>query len=256
MSKDISPILEGWEFQPDRISVRRIKGLDGKPKIQLRLDMGLLQMEVEGRPDGQQPYGHESLLEYHLSLLEEHRRKSGTDKDFVLSHEDCVALMREAVQYYYRYLSLFHLQEFEGVVRDTERNLRVFDLVKQYAEEERDKWAFEQYRPYVLMMRARAKGALKLAEEDFDGALEEVEEAIEQIRTFFRECGREDMIEESQELKVLEEWREELKAKRPKGAREWLEEQLRLAVEQEEYERAARLRDQLRALDRQQRRSR
>jgi len=253
-SKDISPILEGWDFQPDRISVRKIVGLDGKPKIQLRLDMGLLQMEVEGRPDGKRPYGYESLLEYYLSLLEEHRESKGSDEDFVLTHDDCMALMREAVQYYYRYLSLFHLQDFEGVLRDTERNLRVFDLVKRYAEDERDKWAFEQYRPYVLMMRARAKGALKLAEEDYDGALEEVEEAIEQIKSFFKEHGREELMEESQELKVLEEWKEELKSKRPKGAREWLEEQLRLAVEREEYEKAARLRDQLRALERQQRR--
>ncbi|RKY63180.1 MAG: hypothetical protein DRP99_04555, partial [Candidatus Latescibacterota bacterium] len=90
--------------------------------------------------------------------------------------------------------------------------------------------------------------------EDYDGALEEVEEAIEQIKSFFKEHGREELMEESQELKVLEEWKEELKTKRPKGAREWLEEQLRLAVEREEYEKAARLRDQLRALDRQQRR--
>jgi len=42
--------------------VRTLKGKDGMPKIQLRVDLGLLQMNAEGRPDGKKPFGHESLL--------------------------------------------------------------------------------------------------------------------------------------------------------------------------------------------------
>ena len=78
MSKDITDILEGWEYKPKEISARKIIGKDGKEKIQLRLDLGLLQMEIDGRPDGKKPYGYESLLEYYKSLLKNHIKKYGT----------------------------------------------------------------------------------------------------------------------------------------------------------------------------------
>ena len=52
MSKDIAVILNGWDYNPDEVTVRRILGLDGRVKIQMRLDLGILQMEVDGRPDG------------------------------------------------------------------------------------------------------------------------------------------------------------------------------------------------------------
>jgi len=28
-SKDIKPVLQGWDFEPDSINVRKIRGLDG-----------------------------------------------------------------------------------------------------------------------------------------------------------------------------------------------------------------------------------
>ena len=36
---------------------RKIVGEDGKEKLQVRLDLGLLQMELNGRPDGERPHG-------------------------------------------------------------------------------------------------------------------------------------------------------------------------------------------------------
>ena len=53
---DISGVLRGWTFQPGQVNVRLIRGSDGKPKLQLRLDLGLLQMELNGRPDGKKPH--------------------------------------------------------------------------------------------------------------------------------------------------------------------------------------------------------
>lgn len=230
-------------------------GKDGKPKIQLRLDMGLLQMEIEGRPDGKRPYGKESLLEHYQSVLEEHRRKFGTDEHFKLDSEDCLKLQQEAIQYYYRYLSSLQLKEFEDVECDTARNLQVFDLVKNYAAEERDKLAFEQYRPYVIMMNTRAKGFMSLAHKDYEAALRHIEDGLQRIEQFFREYGREDLIEESTELSVLRDWAESIREGKPRGLRERLEEQLRDAVENERYEKAAFLRDRIQQLDREGRRT-
>jgi len=68
-----------------------------------------------------------------------------------------MALMREGLQYYHRYLAAFHRQRHDLVVRDTERNRRLFAFVVRHATRQRDKLQFDQYRPYVTMMHARAK---------------------------------------------------------------------------------------------------
>ncbi len=45
LSWDIDPILKDWSYRPDEITVRVIQGDDGQRKIQLRLDLGVLQMK-------------------------------------------------------------------------------------------------------------------------------------------------------------------------------------------------------------------
>src|SRR5262245_31513210 len=135
-SKDITPLLRGWDYEPGTINVRKISGSDGSPKLQMRLDLGLLQMEMTGRPDGVRPHGFESLLEYFESQLTEHEKRNGTELGFHLTRDQCQSLREEAVMYYHRYLSLFVLEDFNGVVRDTSRNLRVLDLCGKYAVEE------------------------------------------------------------------------------------------------------------------------
>ena len=81
-----------------------------------------MQMEVDGRPDGMRPHGCESLLEYFEHQLDGHRDRNGTELGFHLTADQCQGLREEAVMYYHRYLSLFVLEDFEGVVRDTARN--------------------------------------------------------------------------------------------------------------------------------------
>src|SRR5688572_7140666 len=143
-SKDITPMLRGWDYEAGTVNVRKISGADGQPKLQMRLDLGLLQMEMEGRPDGSRPHGFESLLEYYEAKLDEHKEKNGTELGFHLTRGQCQSLREEAVMYYHRYLSLFVLEEFVGVVRDTARNLRVLDLCGRYAVHEQDQLVLEQ----------------------------------------------------------------------------------------------------------------
>ena len=84
-SKDILPLLKGWDYEPGTINVRKITGLDGKPKLQMRLDLGLLQMELTGRPDGAKPHGFDSLLEYYEEQLKEHKSTNGSELGFHLT---------------------------------------------------------------------------------------------------------------------------------------------------------------------------
>ncbi len=166
-NKDITPVLRGWDYEPGTINVRKVSGLDGAPKLQMRLDLGLLQMEMTGRPDGTRPHGCESLLDYFEKQLIDHRRRNGTDLGFQINPSSCQSLREEAVMYYHRYLSLFVLEEFPGVVRDTARNLRVLDLCHKFAAEEQDRLVLEQYRPYITMMNARAQASIQFKEGDF-----------------------------------------------------------------------------------------
>jgi hypothetical protein len=244
LSKDITPILGGWDYEPDEPQVRIVPGDDGREKLQMRIDLGLLQMEVVGRPDGQRPFGHESLLDYYESCA---RNVEQSGDVFSLDGRACAALMREGVQYYHRYVALFHLQRFDLVARDTARNLRLFAFVVRYASRSRDKIQFDQYRPYVTMMHARARAMEALARGDHHSALESIDRGIEGIRAFLRDY---DQSEETEcaEMTFLVNWRREVERDRPIGPVERLEQQLDLAVAREEFEEAARLRDQIRRL--------
>jgi hypothetical protein len=241
VGKDITPILAGWDHDPDELQVRIIPGDDGRDKLQTRVELGLLQMELDGRPDGRRPHECESLLDYH----EERARRAGGR--YELEHADCVELLREGVQYYHRYVALFHLQRYDLVARDTARNLRLFAFVVRHAVDERDKLQFDQFRPYVTMMHARALGLQAQARGDDRAALARIDEGIAGIRAFLREYGQEEEGR-CQELGFLLRWRREVERSRTRGPLERLEEQLDLAVAREEFEEAARLRDQIRRL--------
>ena len=245
VSKDITPVLAGWEYDPDELQVRIVASDDGREKLQMRIDLGLIQMELSGRPDGTRPGGHESLLDECEARV---RAASKRGEDFVLDAAACAGLMREGVQYYHRYIAAFHLQRYDLVIRDTARNLRLFAFVVGHAARQRDRLQFDQYRPYVAMMNARARAHEELARDDHRAALTAIDEGIEGIRQFLRDYEQAEQEAECMELGFLLRWRREVENERPVGPVERLEQQLELAVALEEYEEAARLRDQLRRL--------
>jgi len=247
-SKDITPVLKGWDYESGTINVRKVTGTDGLPKLQMRLDLGLLQMEMSGRPDGHRPHGFESLLEFYESKLSDHRRRNGTELGFHLDSDQCQTLREEAVMYYHRYLSLFVLEDYAGVVRDTARNLRVLDLCGKYAEEEQDRLVLEQYRPYITMMNARAQASLLVEAGRFDEALKVVERGTGDIREFFTKFGQEEAYAKSNEVRVLKRFSREIRKKIPVSPLDRLKRKLDRAVKAEHYEEAARLRDKIAGL--------
>jgi hypothetical protein len=243
LSKDITPILDGWDYDSDELQVRIVEGIDGTDKIQMRVDLGLIQMELAGRPDGVRPFGFDSLLDYHKA-----RSAKAKKQNYSLDAEACSALMREGLQYYHRYLASFHLQRFDLVARDTARNLELFAFVREHAGRHKDRVQFDQYRPYVTMMHARAVALAALAKDDHRAALEAIDEGIEGIRAFLAEYDIENEAE-CMELAFLLRWRKEVDGDRPVSPVERLEQQLQRAIALEDYEEAARIRDQIRRLN-------
>ncbi len=242
MADDIGPILRKWRYSAEDMNVRLILGEDGRQKLQLRLDLGLLQMELDGRPDGRRPHHFESYYSYYLhkSRLAE---QEGT-KSFSLSPFDCWLLQQEAIQLYHRYVALMRLGDFSRVIRDTRRNLLLFDFVSNHSSNETIIWSFEQHRPYVIMMNTRAAASQFMEFQDYDKALEQIRKGRSRLRRFYR-MHREKVGDERVELELLQEWAEEIRSKRPLNDREQLARELRRAVRSEDYERAALLRDMI-----------
>ena len=73
MTSDIKDILDDWRYKPGDVIARQVETMDGRPVLQMRLDLGLLQMEILGRPDGEQPHGFESYFSYLRHLVATHR---------------------------------------------------------------------------------------------------------------------------------------------------------------------------------------
>jgi hypothetical protein len=243
--KDLAPILKGWDYESGTINVRKITGLDGLPKIQMRLDLGVLQMELTGRPDGQRPHGHESLLDYFEKQLRDHHQRNGTELGFQLNSEQCEALREEAEMYYRRYLSLFVLGEFSGVVRDTGRNIRVMDLCHQFGATEQDRLIMEQFRPYLVMMHTRAGASVQYKAGQFPEALATVTKGLAQIRDFFNRFGQEEAYAAASEVRLLKKFAREIRRRLPVDPMQRLQRRLDRAVRDERYEDAAKLRDEI-----------
>jgi hypothetical protein len=245
MKEDISDILARWAFQPGQPNVRCVVGADDEPRIQIRLDLGILQMFADGRPDGEHPHGHESLLEYFESRIEDSSDQP-EDERFKLSSDDCQSLRDESVQYYHRYMAMLVLEDFDGVVRDTTRNLRVLDLCANHAAEENDQASLEQYRPYIVMVRTRALASQSVKDNEPRAAVLVLETGIDQIKQCYAEQGQEPtQAEQSQEVQMLREMREALAPKLPVSQHAELKQRLEQAIAEENYELAAILRDEL-----------
>jgi hypothetical protein len=245
MSLDLNSLLRDWPHEPGTIKVRKIIGLDGREKLQLRIDLGVLQMEIAGRPDGQRPHNCESLLIYHQRRAE---RAEARGETYELSSEQCNDLQQEGIQYYHRYLSLFQINDFPGVIRDTQRNLDLFAFVAEHADREEMIWSFQQFRPYVLMMNTRAKASIFLGDGKFAEAMREIEAGRDAIQDFFNQSSFSELAAKSSELAFLEEWLEEVASKRPLTRLEVMQREMEVAIASELYERAAELRDAIKLL--------
>jgi hypothetical protein len=245
MSLDLNTILKDWPHENGNIKVRKIAGLDGREKLQLRVDLGVLQMELTGRPDGRRPHNCDSLLEYHQRRSARAEAKGET---YELTPEQCAELQQEGIQYYHRYLSLFQINDFEGVVRDTQRNLDLFTFVSEHTDREEFSWSLQQFRPYVLMMNTRAKASILLGQGKFAEAIVEIEHGRDAITEFLQQSNFPELVSKSSEIAFLDEWLEEVKSKRPLSKLEIMQREMQTAIAKELYERAAELRDAIKLL--------
>src|SRR4051812_23677580 len=115
--RDIDHILKDWAYESGEISARLVRASDGREVLQMRIDLGVLQLEVENRPDGTKPGGALTYFDYLLAL------SIHEGDDFKLSEEQCAEADREFVQFYQRRICWLALREFPRAVRDADHSL-------------------------------------------------------------------------------------------------------------------------------------
>ncbi|MFM8283356.1 MAG: UvrB/UvrC motif-containing protein [Planctomycetaceae bacterium] len=236
--RDIDTVLKGWPFRPGEVSARLVKTRNGREVIQMRVDMGLLQMETEQRPDGEHPHGAETYYDY---LVGEAIRSG---ENFRLSAEQCAEADREFVQFYHRRICWLSLREYRRAARDADHSLAFMDFVKEHSPDDEWTLSHEQYRPFVLFHRVQA-GALAALEETGPAvAIREINAGLARFRDLFARYDAPEQYSEDELVRRLEQMRESVRERYDVGRT--LDEQLADAVRAEDYERAAQLRDKLR----------
>lgn len=237
--RDIDRLLENWDFTPGEVNARLVRARDGREVIQMRVDLGVLQMETDLRPDGLRPNGAETYYDY---LVGEVVREG---EAFRLTKEQCAEADREFVQYYQRRLCWLSLREYRRAARDADHSLAFMDFVREHSPDESWTLSHEQYRPFVLFHRVQAAALAALEDGAADGAIRELTSGLDRFRELFARYGAEEQYAEDDLVHRLEEMREGVR--RRYQVEPTLDEQLAQAIRDEDYERAARLRDRIRS---------
>ena len=234
--QSIEQILKDWPYDPQNINVRVVHGDDGREVIQMRIDMGLLQLETAGRPDGNHPRGYQTYYDYLVG-------RAFRDEDFELSEEECAEVDREFVQFYHRRICWLTLRNYARAVADADHSLNLMDFCASHSPDEDWTMSHEQYRPFVLFHRIQAQALEHLEHQSAEAAVHTINVGLEQIRDLFAQHEAEEMFEDSELAIRLGELRESLRDQYQVGLT--LQEQLQEAVAREQYELAARIRDEL-----------
>lgn len=268
---DLTELLREWQYDPAD-PVRRVRTEDGREVIQVRLPLGIEQYEIHGRPDGYRPEGYDSWLDYYIAkarLRREARRgqqeaaqqsprgsqgeDSGAaqaDSGFLLNEEDFIKLHEEGLLYYYRYLLFFRIQEYALCARDTRRNLRLANFVSRYAHPSLAE-ELVQYRPYILRMHftSRALEQIRLTE-DLRKAIRTLQKGKRCVERLPPMPGNKIFAwERTRALASLSDLIRQLRSQLPPSRKEQLQRMLRTAVLEEDYERAAAIRDEIARLE-------
>src|SRR5947209_15467370 len=66
MRRDMDEAIQGWPYEPEpgAVIAREVQARDGRTVVQIRVELGVLQLELSGRPDGARPHGFATYLDY------------------------------------------------------------------------------------------------------------------------------------------------------------------------------------------------
>lgn len=226
--RDLDELLEAFPYEPGRLNARIERALNGREVLLVRLELGLLQLECDGRPDGKP-----------VLITRREQRP--------LSAEEAAAWRLELVQFQQRAMAFWAVGDFGRALRDAETVVDGATLLERWAPDAEGEWAGSA-RFSALVLRTRA-AAMTLVEHGRSREAASVLEAgLDALRVAAIQAGLGDSYERLSDVVSLRAWRESLVPQLPPAQRSELEERLRAAIRAENYELAAILRDELRLL--------
>src|SRR5437868_12153036 len=141
MSRDFDALLRDWEFKPGMVQARLVRTRNNREVIQVRVDLGMLQIETEGRPDGTKPHGFDTYFDYLQSLA---GKAAASGREFTLSEDHAEEADREFTQFYHRRISWLTLRAFDKAIADADHTLAFMDFVRDHAPNDDYRLAHEQ----------------------------------------------------------------------------------------------------------------
>src|SRR3954453_23012167 len=184
MRRDMDDALQGWpnDPEPGEIIAREVRARDGRTVIQIRVELGVLQLEVGGRPDGSRPHGFATYLDY-LRYRAAAREQSpgGKSSAWAMSREHCAAADREFVQFYHRRVAWLALQRYDKALLDADHTLALMDFVCRHGMNAEYISSHERFRGLVLFHRTQAAACLALERHRPEEAIDAVREGADRL---------------------------------------------------------------------------
>jgi hypothetical protein len=249
----LDDVIQGWPYDPEpgEVLAREVRARDGRSVLQIRVELGVLQLEVSGRPDGSRPHGFASYLDYlRYCAASRGQAPGGKASPWSMDDENRSEADREFIQLYHRRMAWLSLRRYEKAILDADHTLSLMDFVRRHGNDEDYVGSHEQFRGLVQFHRTQAQALLAIERRRPEEAIDALREGIEKLSAHQRSWWdqRDSDNSESPNPSLVEQLRMfEQEIRKNYAVEKTLREQLDEAVAREDYEQAARLRDQIRA---------
>jgi hypothetical protein len=251
MRRDLDDVIQGWPYDPEpgEVLAREVRARDGRLVLQVRIELGVLQLELGGRPDGLRPHGFSTYLDYlRHNAAGRGQAPGGKSPPWVMTSHQCSEADREFIQFYHRRVAWLALRRYDKAIQDADHTLALMDFIRRHGTEEEYIASHEQFRGPVLFHRAQAATALALERRRPEEAIDALRDGIERLNGHQRIWWDERDTSDSPNPALIDSLRTiEQDIRKNFSVEKTLREQLDEAVAREDYEQAARLRDQIRA---------
>lgn len=247
MNLDLAGITIDWKAGAGGICTRVITDAEGHEQIQLQVEMGVLQMEAQGRPDGQRFRGHVFACEFI-----EHELAMEND----VTEDDWESLERELQQLNYRRLSYAALVDeavqadrreravelIDRAFDDIDYCLRATELMKSCPDGCDP--TFINMRPALVFNRARLRSRRFVLLGEFEEAIDAALGGIPILDEVLSEMGFDDEQRgQDAGIAFLRQNADRLRDKH--GIQRTLRERLRDAIDREDFQLASQLHEEL-----------
>jgi hypothetical protein len=248
MTLDLDDVTAGWDCPPGEMRARTLAGRDGQELLQLRVDLGVLQMFLDGRPDGERYHGLPTARA-HIG----HELRLGAQQ---LAAGDWQELERELLQTNYRRMALAAVADaalqaadeqaarryIQCALRDIDECLAGLQLLTSHGSVPTEYTS--SLGPALHFDRARLTVQLNVIDGQLEEAIEQAVAGAAELDQVLANLGYdEEQRAADAGAHYLQETAQQLRQEY--GIVHTLQERLEQAVADEDFETAAALRDEL-----------